>query len=81
MVRILKELPLCVYMTCCRPIAHLQPDLETVAPLAEGISAALKLFEVLTLIHMTTESARKPVCLFCTGEIFVTTSFKNGRAI
>lgn len=52
-VRILKELPLCVYMTCCRPVPHLQPDLETVAPLAEGISATLKLFEVLSSLYNT----------------------------
>lgn len=54
-VRILKELPLCVYMTCCRPIPLLQPDLETVAPLAEGISATLKLFEVLSWICIATD--------------------------
>lgn len=54
-VKILKELPLCVYMTCCRPIPHLQPDLETVAPLAEGISATLKLFEVVSWIDVATD--------------------------
>uniref|UniRef100_A0A671WUJ1 Multiple PDZ domain protein n=1 Tax=Sparus aurata TaxID=8175 RepID=A0A671WUJ1_SPAAU len=27
-VRILKELPLCVYMTCCRPAPHLQTDMD-----------------------------------------------------
>uniref|UniRef100_A0A8C6URP2 Multiple PDZ domain crumbs cell polarity complex component n=1 Tax=Neogobius melanostomus TaxID=47308 RepID=A0A8C6URP2_9GOBI len=31
-VRILKELPLCVYMTCCRPAPHLQTDMDTVIP-------------------------------------------------
>nr|XP_043877956.1 multiple PDZ domain protein isoform X3 [Solea senegalensis] len=27
-VRILKELPLCVYVTCCRPSPHLQTDMD-----------------------------------------------------
>lgn len=68
-VRILKELPLCVYMTCCRPIPHPQPDLETAEPLAEGISATLKLFEVLSLIYVTTDpffifKEFKEACLF-----------------
>ncbi|XP_065806535.1 multiple PDZ domain protein isoform X3 [Labrus bergylta] len=31
-VRILKELPLSVFMTCCRPAPHLQTDMETVQP-------------------------------------------------
>uniref|UniRef100_A0A8C2X373 Multiple PDZ domain protein n=1 Tax=Cyclopterus lumpus TaxID=8103 RepID=A0A8C2X373_CYCLU len=31
-VRILKELPLCVNMTCCRPAPHLQSDVEAVQP-------------------------------------------------
>lgn len=36
-VRILKELPLCVYMTCCRPAPHLQTDLEIVQTQAETL--------------------------------------------
>uniref|UniRef100_A0A3Q3IWZ6 Multiple PDZ domain crumbs cell polarity complex component n=1 Tax=Monopterus albus TaxID=43700 RepID=A0A3Q3IWZ6_MONAL len=28
-IRILKELPLCVYMTCCRPAPHLQSDADS----------------------------------------------------
>ncbi|XP_037116852.1 multiple PDZ domain protein [Syngnathus acus] len=31
-VRILKELPLGVYMTCCRPAPHQQPDNDTLEP-------------------------------------------------
>uniref|UniRef100_A0A671WV42 Multiple PDZ domain crumbs cell polarity complex component n=1 Tax=Sparus aurata TaxID=8175 RepID=A0A671WV42_SPAAU len=34
-VRILKELPLCVYMTCCRPAPHLQTDMDAVQPESE----------------------------------------------
>lgn len=52
-VRILKELPLCVYMTCCRPTPHLQTHIETVQPQAEGLSAMPKL-KVLCLIHSAT---------------------------
>ncbi|XP_063756952.1 multiple PDZ domain protein isoform X2 [Eleginops maclovinus] len=39
-VRILKELPLCVYMTCCRPAPHLQTDMHAVQPEAETLSTA-----------------------------------------
>ncbi|XP_051928492.1 multiple PDZ domain protein [Hippocampus zosterae] len=38
-VRILKELPLCVYMTCCRPAPHLQADSDTSNPQVEASSA------------------------------------------
>uniref|UniRef100_M3ZRS6 Multiple PDZ domain protein n=1 Tax=Xiphophorus maculatus TaxID=8083 RepID=M3ZRS6_XIPMA len=31
-VRILKELPICVYMTCCRPAPDIQIDMDTVQP-------------------------------------------------
>ncbi|KAL3046473.1 hypothetical protein OYC64_004466 [Pagothenia borchgrevinki] len=43
-VRILKELPLCVYMTCCRPAPHLQTDMHDVQPEPEILStvSALK---------------------------------------
>ncbi|XP_044039683.1 multiple PDZ domain protein-like isoform X4 [Siniperca chuatsi] len=37
-VRILKELPLCVYMTCCRPAPHLQIDMDAVQPESEALS-------------------------------------------
>uniref|UniRef100_A0AAQ6A7S8 Multiple PDZ domain protein n=1 Tax=Amphiprion ocellaris TaxID=80972 RepID=A0AAQ6A7S8_AMPOC len=37
-VRILKELPLCVYMTCCRPAPDLPPDMEAVQPKSEALS-------------------------------------------
>ncbi|TKS92812.1 Multiple PDZ domain protein [Collichthys lucidus] len=42
-VRILKELPLCVYMTCCRPAPHLQTDLDTVQPESEVLSTTPEL--------------------------------------
>lgn len=31
-MRILKELPVCVYMTCCRPAPHAQADAEQPPP-------------------------------------------------
>uniref|UniRef100_A0A4W6E7S4 Multiple PDZ domain crumbs cell polarity complex component n=1 Tax=Lates calcarifer TaxID=8187 RepID=A0A4W6E7S4_LATCA len=34
-VRILKELPLCVYMTCCRPAPLLQTDMDAIQPESE----------------------------------------------
>ncbi|KAM9335583.1 multiple PDZ domain protein [Symphorus nematophorus] len=37
-VRILKELPLCVYMTCCRPAPHLQTDMDAVQPEPEALT-------------------------------------------
>ncbi|XP_028985124.1 multiple PDZ domain protein isoform X3 [Betta splendens] len=37
-VRILKELPLRVYMTCCRPAPHLQTDLDIIQPQPEALS-------------------------------------------
>lgn len=42
-VRILKELPIRVYMTCCRPAPHLQTDIDAVQPESEAFSAAHKL--------------------------------------
>uniref|UniRef100_A0A672H3F1 Multiple PDZ domain crumbs cell polarity complex component n=1 Tax=Salarias fasciatus TaxID=181472 RepID=A0A672H3F1_SALFA len=36
-VRILKELPLHVYMTCCRPAPDLQTDLNTAQPLSDNV--------------------------------------------
>ncbi|KAL7374804.1 hypothetical protein ABVT39_007383 [Epinephelus coioides] len=42
-VRILKELPLCVYMTCCRPAPHLQTDMDAVQPESETLSTVSKL--------------------------------------
>lgn len=38
-VRILKELPLCVYMTCCRPAPHLQTDMDMVLAEPEALIA------------------------------------------
>ncbi|XP_068569487.1 multiple PDZ domain protein isoform X2 [Cebidichthys violaceus] len=42
-VRILKELPLCVNMTCCRPAPHLQTDMDAVQPESETLSTTSKL--------------------------------------
>ncbi|XP_049423695.1 multiple PDZ domain protein isoform X3 [Epinephelus fuscoguttatus] len=42
-VRILKELPLCVYMTCCRPAPRLQTDMDAVQPESETLSTVSKL--------------------------------------
>ncbi|XP_074480844.1 multiple PDZ domain protein isoform X4 [Sebastes fasciatus] len=42
-VRILKELPLCVFMTCCRPAPHLQTDMDAVEPEPEILSTTSKL--------------------------------------
>ncbi|KAM4611696.1 multiple PDZ domain protein [Polymixia lowei] len=37
-VSILKELPLCVYMACCRPAPHLQTDMDAAPPQSEALS-------------------------------------------
>ncbi|XP_069561184.1 multiple PDZ domain protein isoform X2 [Brachyistius frenatus] len=42
-VRILKELPLCVYMTCCRPAPDLQTDMDAGQAESEALSTASKL--------------------------------------
>uniref|UniRef100_A0A1A8VJW9 Multiple PDZ domain protein n=1 Tax=Nothobranchius furzeri TaxID=105023 RepID=A0A1A8VJW9_NOTFU len=42
-VRILKELPICVYMTCCRPAPDLQTDLESVQTASESLSTSYTL--------------------------------------
>ncbi|XP_041840662.1 multiple PDZ domain protein-like isoform X5 [Melanotaenia boesemani] len=42
-VRILKELPLNVYMTCCRPAPDLQTDADSAQPESEVLSTASKL--------------------------------------
>ncbi|XP_068443391.1 multiple PDZ domain protein isoform X4 [Clinocottus analis] len=42
-VRILKELPLCVNMTCCRPAPHLQTDEDAVQPESEILSTISQL--------------------------------------
>ncbi|XP_041636091.1 multiple PDZ domain protein isoform X4 [Cheilinus undulatus] len=42
-VRILKELPLYVYMTCCRPAPHLQTDMDAVQPESEVLSTTTAL--------------------------------------
>lgn len=35
-MRILKELPVCVYMSCCRPAPHAQADTAPVQPQPEA---------------------------------------------
>uniref|UniRef100_A0A3Q1IYC0 Multiple PDZ domain crumbs cell polarity complex component n=1 Tax=Anabas testudineus TaxID=64144 RepID=A0A3Q1IYC0_ANATE len=42
-VRILKELPLRVYMTCCRPAPLLQTDMDSVEPESDTLSRTPKL--------------------------------------
>ncbi|XP_047241396.1 multiple PDZ domain protein isoform X4 [Girardinichthys multiradiatus] len=42
-VRILKELPVCVYMTCCRPSPDLQMDMDVVQPEPEPFVKEYKL--------------------------------------
>ncbi|KAM8897338.1 multiple PDZ domain protein isoform 2-T2 [Spinachia spinachia] len=42
-VRILKELPLCVTMICCRPAPHLQTDMDAVQPDPQTFLTASKL--------------------------------------
>uniref|UniRef100_A0A673CUB0 Multiple PDZ domain protein n=1 Tax=Sphaeramia orbicularis TaxID=375764 RepID=A0A673CUB0_9TELE len=54
-VRILKELPVYVYMTCCRPAPLLQPDMDAVIPETEALSTASKL-KVLHLHCRTPEN-------------------------
>ncbi|KAM4536531.1 multiple PDZ domain protein isoform 4-T4 [Odontesthes bonariensis] len=41
-VRILKELPLCVHMTCCRPAPDPPTDIDPVQPESEALSTASK---------------------------------------
>ncbi|CAL9694923.1 unnamed protein product [Knipowitschia caucasica] len=36
-VRILKELPLCVFMTCCRPAPYVQTDTDSIGPEPEDL--------------------------------------------
>ncbi|KAM9827628.1 multiple PDZ domain protein [Neosynchiropus ocellatus] len=42
-VRILKELPVFVYMTCCRPAPNLQPDIDVYMPETEVLSNVSRL--------------------------------------
>ncbi|XP_061620288.1 multiple PDZ domain protein isoform X9 [Phyllopteryx taeniolatus] len=42
-VRILKELPLCVYVTCCRPAPRQQADIDASKPQVEASSARCQL--------------------------------------
>ncbi|CAN9509544.1 unnamed protein product [Ophioblennius macclurei] len=42
-VRILKELPLYVYMTCCRPAPDVQADLKAVQPQSDTLSTVTKI--------------------------------------
>ncbi|KAM4714598.1 multiple PDZ domain protein isoform 3-T3 [Anableps anableps] len=42
-VRILKELPVCVYMTCCRPAPELPMDMDAVQPESEAFPTEYKL--------------------------------------
>ncbi|XP_030017617.1 multiple PDZ domain protein isoform X2 [Sphaeramia orbicularis] len=51
-VRILKELPVYVYMTCCRPAPLLQPDMDAVIPETEALSTASKLKKQIDLSNV-----------------------------
>ncbi|XP_070849423.1 multiple PDZ domain protein [Chaetodon trifascialis] len=51
-VRILKELPLCVYMTCCRPAPHLQTDIDAVQPQSEALSTTPELKKQIDLSNI-----------------------------
>lgn len=42
-VRILKELPVCVFMTCCRPAPHTQANAEPAQPQPEAPLPKVKL--------------------------------------
>ncbi|XP_074555026.1 multiple PDZ domain protein isoform X12 [Halichoeres trimaculatus] len=58
-VRILKELPLYVFMTCCRPAPHLQTDMDTVQQEPEALSIptpALKKQTDLSSVLLTEDS-------------------------
>ncbi|XP_034532122.1 multiple PDZ domain protein isoform X6 [Notolabrus celidotus] len=55
-VRILKELPLCVFMTCCRPAPHLQTDMDTVQPEPLATTPALKKQTDLSSVLVTEDS-------------------------
>lgn len=48
-VRILKELPVCVHMTCCRPAPHTLADTEPVQPQPE---AAILKVKLLIYVHV-----------------------------
>uniref|UniRef100_A0A672GTG0 Multiple PDZ domain crumbs cell polarity complex component n=1 Tax=Salarias fasciatus TaxID=181472 RepID=A0A672GTG0_SALFA len=52
-VRILKELPLHVYMTCCRPAPDLQTDLNTAQPQPDTLSTVTKIKVTLLSYYIT----------------------------
>ncbi|XP_028285641.1 multiple PDZ domain protein isoform X3 [Parambassis ranga] len=53
-VKILKELPLCVYMTCCRPAPDLETDMDAVQPEPEALSTVSKLKNQIDLSSVLT---------------------------
>ncbi|XP_068163725.1 multiple PDZ domain protein isoform X3 [Antennarius striatus] len=53
-VRILKELPLCVHMTCCRPAPHLQSDVDALQTQSEALAAAPELKKQIDLSGLMT---------------------------
>ncbi|KAK1889826.1 Multiple PDZ domain protein [Dissostichus eleginoides] len=69
-VRILKELPLCVYMTCCRPAPHLQTDMHDVQPEPEILStvSALKKQIDLSIVRAAADSEVKAAAAPVTEE-------------
>ncbi|KAI4808574.1 hypothetical protein KUCAC02_000631 [Chaenocephalus aceratus] len=73
-VRILKELPLCVYMTCCRPAPHLQTDMHDVQPEPEILStvSALKKQIDLSIVRAAADSEVKAAAAAAVTEEKVT---------
>uniref|UniRef100_A0A3Q1IXQ5 Multiple PDZ domain crumbs cell polarity complex component n=1 Tax=Anabas testudineus TaxID=64144 RepID=A0A3Q1IXQ5_ANATE len=58
-VRILKELPLRVYMTCCRPAPLLQTDMDSVEPESDTLSRTPKLKD-----NVTEEAIGSPLAMW-----------------
>uniref|UniRef100_A0A3B4WY38 Multiple PDZ domain crumbs cell polarity complex component n=1 Tax=Seriola lalandi dorsalis TaxID=1841481 RepID=A0A3B4WY38_SERLL len=58
-VRILRELPLCVYMICCRPAPHLPTDTDAFQPESEALSTTPKLKD-----NVTEEAIGSPLAMW-----------------
>uniref|UniRef100_A0A8C9ZXK9 Multiple PDZ domain crumbs cell polarity complex component n=1 Tax=Sander lucioperca TaxID=283035 RepID=A0A8C9ZXK9_SANLU len=66
-VRILKELPLCVYMTCCRPAPYLQTVMDAVQPESETLTktSILKvLLNAAAADNVTQEAIGSPLAMW-----------------
>uniref|UniRef100_A0A8D3E6U6 Multiple PDZ domain crumbs cell polarity complex component n=1 Tax=Scophthalmus maximus TaxID=52904 RepID=A0A8D3E6U6_SCOMX len=62
-VRILKELPLCAHVTCCRPAPHLQTDMDDVQAEPEAFSLPSKL-KVLHFNTFKQEAIGSPLAMW-----------------